>query len=149
MYITALSPNLLALAQAAGLSELIRVNGVQLEVRRVLPQTGKGSGSATDARPRAPIVALHEGLGSVSMWATRSLDWLQALADHTSRATIAYSRQGYGASDDRPEVRRQVVGVELLERQVLHRAVAGGGPVEPTRRRLGERDQLLYRTGRQ
>ena len=85
--------------------ELIRVNGVQLEVRRVLPQAGKGSGSDTDARPRAPIVALHEGLGSVSMWATRSLDWLQALADHTSRATIAYSRQGYGASDDRPEVR--------------------------------------------
>ncbi len=41
-----------------------------------------------------PILLLHEGLGSVSMWR----DFPAKLADQTARKVIAYSRQGYGAS---------------------------------------------------
>jgi pimeloyl-ACP methyl ester carboxylesterase len=43
----------------------------------------------------APIVMLHEGLGSVSAW--RSFP--DQLAARTGRTIIAYSRHGYGASE--------------------------------------------------
>jgi pimeloyl-ACP methyl ester carboxylesterase len=43
----------------------------------------------------APIVMLHEGLGSLSLWK----DFPQRLADATKRRVLAYSRYGYGASD--------------------------------------------------
>ncbi len=43
----------------------------------------------------APIVMLHEGLGSVSAWR----DFPADLAQHTGRTVIAYSRYGYGRSD--------------------------------------------------
>jgi pimeloyl-ACP methyl ester carboxylesterase len=42
-----------------------------------------------------PLVLLHEGLGSVSMW--RSFP--EALADATRRRVMAYSRLGHGKSD--------------------------------------------------
>jgi pimeloyl-ACP methyl ester carboxylesterase len=42
-----------------------------------------------------PVVLLHEGLGSVSMW--RSFP--AALADATGRRVMAYSRFGHGKSD--------------------------------------------------
>jgi pimeloyl-ACP methyl ester carboxylesterase len=42
-----------------------------------------------------PIVLLHEGLGSVSLWR----DFPAALADATNRRVMAYSRFGHGASD--------------------------------------------------
>ena len=42
----------------------------------------------------APLVFLHEGLGSAGLW--RSFPWVLAAA--TGRRTIAYSRPGYGRS---------------------------------------------------
>ena len=42
-----------------------------------------------------PIVLLHEGLGSVSMWR----DFPSALATRTGRRVMAYSRFGHGRSD--------------------------------------------------
>ena len=42
-----------------------------------------------------PVVLLHEGLGSVSMWRT----FPEALADGTGRRVMAYSRFGHGKSD--------------------------------------------------
>ena len=47
-----------------------------------------------DAR-RAPVVLLHEGLGSLAMWR----DFPARLADATGRTAIVYSRYGYGESD--------------------------------------------------
>jgi pimeloyl-ACP methyl ester carboxylesterase len=44
---------------------------------------------------RAPIVLLHEGLGSVSLWK----DFPAELAERTARRVMAYSRFGHGASD--------------------------------------------------
>jgi pimeloyl-ACP methyl ester carboxylesterase len=43
----------------------------------------------------APIVLLHEGLGSVSRWR----DFPDELARRTTRRVMAYSRFGYGRSD--------------------------------------------------
>ena len=62
----------------------VMVDGRALEVARI----------AGDAS-RAPVVLLHEGLGSVTMWK----DWPGELAAATGRTTIAYSRYGHGASD--------------------------------------------------
>jgi len=43
----------------------------------------------------APLVLLHEGLGSVGLWR----DFPQRLAQATGRRTVAYSRHGHGQSD--------------------------------------------------
>lgn len=72
------------------------VAGVHLEVRH-LP-------ARTDDR-RAPLVFLHEGLGSVSMWTARGHDWPADLCQATGRAGWIYSRRGYGQSDPIPDVR--------------------------------------------
>lgn len=45
----------------------------------------------------APIVLLHDSLGSVALW--RSFP--AALAEHTGRTVIAYDRLGFGRSDAR------------------------------------------------
>jgi pimeloyl-ACP methyl ester carboxylesterase len=75
------------------LMKLIQINRVQLEVKPIEP---------THLRPDlAPLVFLHEGLGSVAMWR----DWPQVLCDATGRAGWVYSRQGYGTSDPVPDVR--------------------------------------------
>jgi pimeloyl-ACP methyl ester carboxylesterase len=50
-------------------------------------------GSATSTL--TPIVLLHEGLGSVSLWR----DFPEALAASTHRRVMAYSRFGHGSSD--------------------------------------------------
>lgn len=47
---------------------------------------------------RLPIVLLHEGLGSVSLWR----DFPAALAERTGRAVMCYSRFGHGASSPPP-----------------------------------------------
>ncbi len=47
-----------------------------------------------DRDDRAPIVLLHEGLGSISSWG----DFPTGLADATGRAVFAYDRRGYGRS---------------------------------------------------
>ena len=49
-----------------------------------------------------PIVMLHEGLGSVSLWK----DFPQRLAKATRRRVLVYSRYGYGRSDPLTEPRR-------------------------------------------
>lgn len=69
------------------------VLGVRLEVQRIAAPAG--------AQTRAPLVFLHEGLGSVAMWR----DWPAAVCAATGRAGLVYSRQGYGQSDPIPDVR--------------------------------------------
>ena len=76
--------------------ELIDIKGVRLEVRRIAAASGN-----TDA----PIVFLHEGLGSVAMWQGREGSWPAALCAGTGRGGIVYSRRGYGRSDPVPDVR--------------------------------------------
>ena len=43
----------------------------------------------------APLVFLHEGLGSIGLWR----DFPEAVATATARSAIVYSRLGYGRSD--------------------------------------------------
>lgn len=50
---------------------------------------------------QAPLVFLHEGLGSVAMWR----DWPQALCALTRREGWNYSRRGYGTSESVQDVR--------------------------------------------
>ncbi|MES1979042.1 MAG: alpha/beta hydrolase [Pseudomonadota bacterium] len=70
------------------------VDDTQLEVKQI-------AGPAT----LAPLVFLHEGLGSVSLWTQRGLDWPEAVCKATGRAGIVYSRRGYGQSSPVPPVR--------------------------------------------
>jgi pimeloyl-ACP methyl ester carboxylesterase len=83
---------------------LIDINGSRLEVREI-----------AGASPLSPLVFLHEGLGSVSLWAQRSLDWPQALCKATGRAGVVYSRRGYGRSDPVPP------GRNFLQADYMHR----------------------------
>ena len=50
-----------------------------------------------DAGPRAPIVLLHDSLGSVALWR----DFPAALGEATGRRVVAYDRLGFGRSDAR------------------------------------------------
>ena len=76
---------------------LIPINGCRLELRQI-------SGSQC----LAPLVFLHEGLGSVSLWTQRGLDWPQALCQATGRAGVVFSRRGYGQSEPVPAGRNQL-----------------------------------------
>ena len=69
-------------------TERMVIDGVGLELRR---WPGKG----------APILLLHEGLGSISMWR----DFPERLANTTGHEVIAWSRRGHGFSDPLPEKR--------------------------------------------
>lgn len=60
----------------------------------------------------SPVVLLHEGLGSVSIWR----DFPQRLADALRRPVMAYSRQGHGRSEWDGRAR----GVDYLHREALH-----------------------------
>lgn len=71
--------------------KMLSINGSRLELRRI-------TGSAS----LAPLVFLHEGLGSVSQWTQRGLDWPQAVCSATGRAGVVYSRRGYGQSERVP-----------------------------------------------
>jgi pimeloyl-ACP methyl ester carboxylesterase len=82
--------------------DAIDVNGVRLEVQRIAGPDG-----------RAPIVFLHEGLGSVAMWR----DWPAQVCAATERAGFVYSRRGYGSSDPVPDVR----GTGRLPPDYMHR----------------------------
>lgn len=73
--------------------KLIQINSVQLEVKPIEPTHLR--------QDLAPLVFLHEGLGSVAMWR----DWPQALCNATGRAGWVYSRRGYGQSEAVPDVR--------------------------------------------
>ena len=72
--------------------EMVQINGIALEVQRL---------SAGADRQLAPIVFLHEGLGSVSMWR----DWPGQVCAASGRAGVVYSRRGYGNSDPVADVR--------------------------------------------
>ena len=54
---------------------------------------------------RAPLLFLHEGLGSVAMWPQRGRNWPRELCAATGRAGWLYSRRGYGQSDPVEDVR--------------------------------------------
>lgn len=54
---------------------------------------------------RAPLVFLHEGLGSVAMWQQRGRHWPAELCAASGRAGWLYSRRGYGQSDPVADVR--------------------------------------------
>ena len=80
--------------------EFITLDGVRLELRHIA--------AAPDHQrhpPRAPIVFLHEGLGSVAQWHQREGYWPELLCAATGRTGIIYSRRGYGQSDAVPSVR--------------------------------------------
>jgi pimeloyl-ACP methyl ester carboxylesterase len=76
------------------MQQLIHVKGIRLEVQRIAGPVGGQEASA-------PIVFLHEGLGSVAMWR----DWPAQVCAATGRPGIVYSRRGYGRSDAVPDVR--------------------------------------------
>src|SRR6185369_7280856 len=84
--------------------EMVNVNGVRLEVQR-LPAAAGGR--------RAPVIFLHEGLGSVSMWR----DWPASVCAAAGRDGFVYSRRGYGRSDPVPDVR----GAGRLGPDYMHR----------------------------
>ena len=74
----------------------IDVNQTRIEIRQI-------PGSNT----LAPLVFLHEGLGSVSMWQSRQMDWPQAVCQASGRSGWLYSRRGYGQSEAIADVRGQ------------------------------------------
>jgi pimeloyl-ACP methyl ester carboxylesterase len=82
----------------------VQVNGVALEVERIA-----GAQDAT----LAPVVFLHEGLGSVAMWR----DWPRQVCEATGRAGVVYSRRGYGKSESIADVR----GTGRLKPDYMHR----------------------------
>lgn len=72
----------------------IVISGVGLEVAHI-------PGPAD----RAPLVFLHEGLGSVSLWQQRGRLWPAEICAASGRAGWMYSRRGYGQSDPVDDVR--------------------------------------------
>lgn len=76
---------------------LIEIKGVKLEIQHIA--------AAVAGPARAPLIFLHEGLGSVAMWR----DWPAAVCRATGRAAWVYSRRGYGQSDPVPDVRGEPV----------------------------------------
>ena len=86
--------------------QTIEVDGCKLEVRHI-PGPGQ----------RAPLVFLHEGLGSVAMWQGRDTDWPLSVCQASRRAGWVYSRRGYGGSDSIPDVR----GTNRLGADYMHR----------------------------
>ena len=83
-------------------SKLLRVFDVELEIDCI-------------AGPNhlAPLVFLHEGLGSVTMWR----NWPAQLCLRLGRPGLVYSRQGYGQSTDRADVR----GAQRLQPDYMHK----------------------------
>jgi pimeloyl-ACP methyl ester carboxylesterase len=84
--------------------ETIALGGIQLEVARI---------AGPEACRLAPIVFLHEGLGSVAMWR----DWPAKVCAETGRAGLVYSRRGYGNSDAVADAR----GAGRLAPDYMHR----------------------------
>ncbi|HBY36499.1 MAG TPA: alpha/beta hydrolase, partial [Delftia acidovorans] len=56
------------------------------------------AGEGEQGPARAPIVLLHDSLGSVALWR----DFPQQLAEATRRDVLAYDRLGFGQSDPYP-----------------------------------------------
>ena len=83
-------------------------HGVALEMRHIATPN-------TDPT-LAPMVFLHEGLGSVALWTQRGEDWPLAVCQATGRSGWVYSRRGYGQSDRPIDVR----GANALTPDYLH-----------------------------
>lgn len=67
---------------------------------------------------RAPLVFLHEGLGSVAIWQGRAGDWPAQVCQATGRAGWVYSRRGYGQSPAIPDVRSSGrLGADYMHRE--------------------------------
>ena len=78
-----------------------KVNHIGLEVLHIAgPQN------------RPTLVFLHEGLGSVTLWR----DWPARLCERLGVPGVVYSRQGYGQSDARTDVR----GAGRLQPDYMH-----------------------------
>jgi len=87
--------------------DTVLVDGVGLEIQRIAAPAG---------RPAAPIVFLHEGLGSVAMWR----DWPARVCAASGRAGVVYSRRGYGASAPIADVRGQGrLGPDYMHREAF------------------------------
>jgi pimeloyl-ACP methyl ester carboxylesterase len=84
---------------------LLDIDGARLEVMHIAAQCATAH--------LAPLVFLHEGLGSVAMWR----DWPARLCVATGRAGWVYSRRGYGQSDAVADVR----GAGRLSPDYMHR----------------------------
>ncbi|MEO8856846.1 MAG: alpha/beta hydrolase [Burkholderiaceae bacterium] len=82
----------------------VEIDGTRLEVASIAASEG--------AEQRAPIVFLHEGLGSVAMWR----DWPQQVCQATGRGGWVYSRRGYGGSEPVPHKHRATSPVRGLRR---------------------------------
>mgnify|MGYP003328014647 FL=1 len=65
----------------------------------------------------APIVFLHEGLGSVAMWRSKGGYWPELVCQATGRNGVVYSRRGYGQSSSVADVR----GANRLQPDYMHR----------------------------
>ncbi len=79
---------------------------------------------------QAPLVLLHEGLGSVGLWR----DFPNRLAAATGRRTIAFSRYGHGESDPPPRARTPAFmheeALEVLPELLAQLGIEGGaGPL--------------------
>lgn len=74
--------------------DAITIRGVRLELQHI-------PGPAH----LAPLVFLHEGLGSVSAWGRGVHAWPRQLCAATGRAGWLYSRRGFGQSDPTPDFR--------------------------------------------
>lgn len=74
--------------------ESIDIHGVALEISRIPGPEGP-----------EPLVFLHEGLGSVSMWSHKGICWPRTLCEATGRGGLMFSRRGYGQSDPVVDVR--------------------------------------------
>jgi len=100
----------------------VRIGGKRIETLLLSP------GANTPSAPT--IVALHEGLGSISMWK----DFPQRVADATGCTVLVYSRYGHGKSDRLAEKRSvdfmhheaKVVLPELLRQFELERPILLG-----------------------
>ena len=72
----------------------VDIDGDFLELATIAAPVGCPAG-------RAPLVFLHEGLGSVALWR----DWPASLCLATGRAGWMVSRRGYGRSSPNPDAR--------------------------------------------
>ena len=94
---------------------------VSLEYAWLAPRGGAETASHRVATNRSPVVFLHEGLGSVSMWK----DYPQRLCDAGGYRGLVFSREGYGRSTPRAhDARWPVDFMHRQARDVLPRLFA-------------------------
>jgi len=100
------------------------IDGTRIEVQRIAGPAGP-----------APLVYLHEGLGSVSLWTQRGYSWPEAVCRASGRAGLVYSRRGYGQSDAVSDVRSAgQLSADYMHReawQVLPALLASQGIEKP------------------